>query len=360
MCSFSAVHCSQAPKRLPFSPQLPWLSAHPMLQDIAWFRGHGCAPSSSLSLASTVTPVPWETKAGTRLELGPVMCKPPSPAGAELVALAQKAGTEFRAHHILPCRGDPSVSGCAEGPGPGKAGREGALGVWPQQGTVSPGCATVLRDGSVPRMAAGDTTMAQSPSPTRAELCLLCHTGTLPMGTRAALTTGHRPWECKRGVQELQAMPPLQVSEAPAGRGPRGAAGPVPWEGAVPRLCWGGHVWGAAPRTGSFPICGLCQIFVSHTPFPKAQPQGQRPGTDPALLSGTGAASEADCPESPREPWVGAAASCGVSSEPSPQRAVGAQSKAPARQGELGDHTPPGQGLWGTRGAEAAGSVVSH
>lgn len=40
---------------------------------------------------------------------------------------------------------------------------------------------------------------------------------------------------------------------------------------------------------------------------------------------------------------------CRVTPEPLP--ALGAQSKAPARQGELGDHTPPGWGLRDTRGA---------
>lgn len=131
----------------------------------------------------------------------------------------------------------------------------------------------VPRDGSVPMVAAGDTAVAQSPSVTQAELCLLCHTGIVPMGTRAPLSTGHRPWEAQRGVEELQATSPLQVS----GTQQRGDLGvPVPREGAANGL-WGGHVWGAAPKTeshsgvGASPPVGLCQIFLSHTPFPKAQ-----------------------------------------------------------------------------------------
>lgn len=133
--------------------------------------------------------------------------------------------------------------------------------------------------------------MALSPSPTRAELCLLCHTGTLPKGTQAALSTGHRPREPQRGTGDLQDVSPLQVSEA--GRGPGGAARPVPRAGAA-------H--GSGSMTGNR---YFCPTYLSSR---HGKPQGQRPGTDPRASSPTGSPNEAECPESPRKAGVGAAA----------------------------------------------------
>lgn len=102
----------------------------------------------------------------------------------------------------------------------------------------------VPRDGSVPMVAACDTAVAQSPSVTQAELCLLCHTGIVPMGTRAPLSTGHRPWEAQRGVEELQATSPLQVS----GTQQRGDLGvPVPREGGC-QWPLGGTRLGGCPK----------------------------------------------------------------------------------------------------------------
>lgn len=106
------------------------------------------APHSWLSLASTVTPVPWETKPGTQLELGSAMCRTTQHRQCRLGLSSVPIAPSGRCQ---PLPGHPLSVGLCRGLALAKlAERE----TWcvALQGTMALGCANEPHDGSVPTM----------------------------------------------------------------------------------------------------------------------------------------------------------------------------------------------------------------